>query len=44
MRMMRVSGFGFKGWFLTDFELQRMHVSGDPIAAAGDALLLQTEG
>lgn len=43
MRMMRVGGFGFKSSFLTGFELQLLHVSGDPIAAAGDALLLQTE-
>jgi hypothetical protein len=43
MRMMGVSGFGFKGTFLPGFELQLTHVPGDAIAAARQTLAFEAD-
>jgi hypothetical protein len=42
--MIRIGGLGFKGWFLTDFELENAHVPSYPIAAARNTLGLQSGG
>lgn len=39
MRVMGVGGFGFKGSFLPGLEAQRVHVAGDAVTAARDALV-----
>jgi hypothetical protein len=43
MRMIGVSGFGFKGTFLPGFELQLTHVAGDPITAARQTLAFEAD-
>jgi len=39
-----IGGFGSEGWLLAGFELKGAHVAGDAVAAAGDALVVKTNG